>query len=311
MSGVLPAHSSDFVLNRCEEAKGIDSRSLSVEEAKSFRKWLIKCETNFIDDLIENKYARMGGVDYPLYPVLGKKERVADETTEDGFRIVYSNPENYVPKWDKVLANPETAACDVPAGYSIVAFCRASCYTPDQQLKFAFEGVTGDLVHDYMPIVDAVKMQHPMAVTLRPNVSIDDLVDIQSAQKASEVLAYIVSPKVSEHDVIDFVMKSGGMLTVTTNHPLVDDQGILRIADKLKVGDSLMRQNGDGDTIVAMQARKYKGKVYNLDLVSTNNMENIVIAQGYLSGSARFQNEKASLANRILLRNSLVPKELL
>jgi hypothetical protein len=45
----------------------------------------------------------------------------------------------------------------------------------------------------------------------------------------------------------------------------------------------------------------YFGKVYNIKPVSRERVSNVLIAQGYLVGSARFQNDDVNYMNRALL----------
>jgi len=49
----------------------------------------------------------------------------------------------------------------------------------------------------------------------------------------------------------------------------------------------------------------YFGKVYNIKPASTNRVANILIAQGFLVGSSRFQNEDADFINRIILGHGI------
>jgi hypothetical protein len=46
-------------------------------------------------------------------------------------------------------------------------------------------------------------------------------------------------------------------------------------------------------------------KVYNLKPTTTDLTSNILVAQGYLSGSVRYQNEYIKYLNRVLLRHNI------
>jgi hypothetical protein len=51
-------------------------------------------------------------------------------------------------------------------------------------------------------------------------------------------------------------------------------------------------------------------KVYNLRPATTDLMTNIIVAQGYLNGSARYQSEYLKYLNRVLIRQN-IPAELI
>lgn len=84
-------------------------------------------------------------------------------------------------------------------------------------------------------------------------------------------------------------MKSGGKLSVTLNHPLVDGEGYMKKAEEFKIGDKLVLANGKKDKIVQINVVDFFGKVYNVAPKSNNSQENIVVAKGYLNGSHKFQ----------------------
>jgi hypothetical protein len=81
-------------------------------------------------------------------------------------------------------------------------------------------------------------------------------------------------------------------------------------ASTLKAGTKLIKADGARDAIVSVTQTSYFGKVYNLKPAATNRVANILIAQGFLVGSSRFQNEDVDYINRILLGRG-IPKSVL
>ena len=66
-----------------------------------------------------------------------------------------------------------------------------------------------------------------------------------------------------------------------------------------------MKADGTLDPIVDIQKATFFGKVYNLAPVTTDRVSNILVAQGYLVGSVRFQNDEVGYLNRIILYRSI------
>jgi hypothetical protein len=182
------------------------------------------------------------------------------------------------------------------AHYRLVAMCVSGCYTPDQKLLFK-DGI--------QEIGDAFDHKNLEIETL----TTDSILEHPSYQ-VSELEAYTVDIAPAHQDVIDFETVSGKKLSVTKNHPLLDSQGQMRTADSLKVGESLVLQDGSFDPIIHINQRDYFGKVYNVRPKSTDLLENIVVAQGVLSGSVYFQNEGTKDLNRALFRINL-PKDII
>ena len=110
----------------------------------------------------------------------------------------------------------------------------------------------------------------------------------------------------TEHDIIVFKMKSGGELRLTPNHPLVTVDGKIKLAADFKSGDSLLKLGGEQDPIVSLEHIKYFGKVYNLFVNSRDKFKNIVVTNGYLNGTAYYQNEGADNVNKKILKTRLL-----
>lgn len=180
--------------------------------------------------------------------------------------------------------------------FYVVAYCESGCYAPDQSLRFS----DGDV-----NIVEAMKARRDDLVTLAPDASLGNLVT-----QTSKVLSYTADIRDAEHVIYKVTTASGGSLRVTHEHPVLTSEGRLVQADTLAVGDKLLKANGVPDPITRVEKTSHFGKVYNIKPVSTERVANIVIAQGYLVGSARFQNDDVGYVNRILLFRG-VPDEVM
>lgn len=174
--------------------------------------------------------------------------------------------------------------------------CEAGCYTPDQQILFADKEVE---------IAKAEQIKKSNLVTLSAESVFGNLQLIPNP-----VLQYTMDQKPARQLILTFRMQSGGRLSVTTEHPLVTMEGSLRKAKLMEVGQSLVKPDGTPDEILSIEEDDWFGRVYNLKPVSTNLTENILVAQGYLNGSGRYQSEYVQELNRILLRET-VPTELI
>ena len=101
----------------------------------------------------------------------------------------------------------------VPEKISWLGACRASCYTPDQELLTK---------SGYVPIKDAADQFVTDIVTLSHDALLENL-----RFKNSKVGNYTKSFRSTLHDIITIEILSGGTLTVTPNHPVLDSHGFI------------------------------------------------------------------------------------
>jgi len=187
---------------------------------------------------------------------------------------------------DKAGTTPWPAANN----FFVAFYCEAGCYTPDQNVRFA----TGDV-----PIGDAFKSIRNDVVTLSPNASLDAL-----TTQVSGVYSYTRDARDGTQPIYTVTAASGGSLKVTNSHPVLvsrDGAGRLITAEKLAEGDELLQADGTPDQIVSIEKSDFFGRAYNLAPTATEHLANILIAQGYLVGSSRFQNDDVAYMNRGLL----------
>jgi hypothetical protein len=188
--------------------------------------------------------------------------------------------------------NNRTTACSALLDtYSMFGLCWSGCYTPDMSLEFSSGSV---------PILEAQQKGYFDLVTLTPESTLDKM-----TYMTNEVSSYTADSKDQQQTIYKITTKSGGFLSVTHEHPLLDSNGMMRDAQSLEVGDSLVRKDGSSDRIIKIEKAQYVGKVYNLDPTTLDYASNIVVAQGFLSGSRRYQGPYRDMINSVILRRAL------
>jgi hypothetical protein len=76
-------------------------------------------------------------------------------------------------------------------------------------------------------------------------------------------------------------------------------------AHTLKKGDRLAKANGTTARLTEVKTVSFTGTVWNVEPASRDKTENILVGQGFLTGSVRFQNEWADEAFRLSRRDDL------
>lgn len=272
----------DYVAYRCSHD------SLSNREAHERFLWMEKCQDaspairEFLqrfDDVETRQSAGIDSASRVLYPtfmkVVGGKDQV----------------------WKAPVKG--TASCEAPANIYVAAVCVSSCVTPEEQIVTEIKGRSLQTMSFLEALLRGQKQVMTLAAEGRRNAG-------PLSVKKTRVEQWVTELVESDHEMIELKMRSGGGLLVTPNHPLVVASGEMRQARDLGIGDSLVRMDGQADEIVAIQSRNYFGKVYNLFTQSSGLMENIVITNGYLNGTAFYQNEGAQNLNRKILRRRLI-----
>jgi len=190
--------------------------------------------------------------------------------------------------------NPAAATPTAPpssTGFYVNGYCTSSCYLPDQQIAFS-GGNEG--------ILDAMNELRTGVTTLTPTSTLDRI-----KTRTDEVASYTHDLHEAKQVIFTITTKSGGQLKVTEKHPILIGDGRIVQAQSVKVGNQLIKQDGARDTVVSVTQADYFGKVYNIKPASTNRVANLLIAQGYLVGSSRYQNDDVDLINRIILGHGI------
>jgi len=272
----------DLVPNRCSQD------SLDNNQANGRYKWLLKCRS------------QVGAIDQFLktYEGLQKMTIYKMENLVLEGRIIYPTFMNSNGKpW--LAPRTESASCAVPEGAYIAAVCLASCSTPEQ-LILAQEGNGGGKLK-YSPFIEAWQNNFKFVATMASNSSMSS----KTVQK-TKVDLWVTELIDGDHEILEFTTQSGGNLRLTPNHPVVTSEGTMKLAAEFKVGDSLVRLGGERDPIVSIRSFNHFGKVYNLFVKSNALHKNIVVTNGYLNGTAYFQNDGAQHLNRRLFRGALI-----
>lgn len=271
----------DFVPYRCSHD------SLSIDQAKARLQWMEKCrhEVPAIEEFLTDLKDSIRGS--------GEDERMVYKR-----RYVYATFMDAATEKPWIAPKKVSAACKTPSTAYIAAVCVASCSTPEQQILGQAEG-NGKL--EYVPFQEAWQKNFKFVATLASQSNMSS----KFVQKTA-VDSWVTELVDSEHEIIEFRLKSGGVLRLTPNHPVVTDQGTLKEAEDFKVGENLIQHGGARDPITSLKRITYAGKVYNVFVRSSEIHKNIVLTNGYLNGTAYFQNDGAKFLNRRLLRDQLL-----
>jgi hypothetical protein len=181
-------------------------------------------------------------------------------------------------------------------GFFVNGYCTSSCYTPEQEISFS--GGKED-------ILSAMTKLRTGVTTLTPTSTLQSI-----KLKTDDVASYTRELHDSTHVIFVITTASGGELRVTDKHPVLEGDGRIVQAKSVKVGNRLIKPDGTRDEVVSVKQTTHFGKVYNLKPVATNRVANILIAQGFLVGSSRFQNDDVDFINRIILGRS-IPKDVI
>ncbi|MGE0528243.1 MAG: Hint domain-containing protein, partial [Bdellovibrionales bacterium] len=273
----------DLVPHRCS------GDSLSPQGASARLRWMLKCRQDVpaIDEFLKIMDGYMGT--WNRSPELIVNGRIVYPTFLDS---TSSPPRRWTaPVNDRV-------GCDVPSTVYVAAVCVASCATPEQQI-LAHNGERGKI--EYVPIYDAWHDRFKHVATLTRQSTLES----RHVQRTA-VENWVAELQDETHEIMEFTMASGGKLSLTTNHPVLTPEGTMKLASDFQVGESLVRLGGQLDPIVQLERTSYVGKVYNVFVKSAELRENVVVTNGYLNGTAYFQNEGAKDLNRQLFRRQLI-----
>jgi len=276
-----------YVKGRCEKW---GEPSLDIPQAKERMGWAKKCDKrlqqilSFDPDIFPDK-RDIDGHERWMYPIYG----TYDESGKA------QNPKNWF------APRSREAACDgpnkFPEGYRIVGACFGGCFTPDQMIFFGEESLS-------------IKKAKESRVSFVPTLSQDSTLE-NPIFTLKPVRDYITSIKAGDHAILNLTSISGKTLKVTQDHPLIDGQGRMRIAESFKVGEFLVNQFGGKEKIISIEKKNYFGKVYNIDIQSKDLSGKILVAQGFLTGDVSFQNEGTKYLNQVILRFNNIPDSLL
>ena len=252
--------------------------------------WFKRCEPGAYKFVFsEGSEFRMNKVNYErrVYVTYG----VPDPENKGGFLY---------PGDLKAPTNANAPCSSLPAEWQLIGVCVTGCYAPGQELLFS---------DGWAKVEDAasIKTQKRDLVTLGNDSTLEQL-----STRLSQIKNWIFDLRDAQQELLEFKLTSGGTLVVTTGHPILDHEGRMREASTFKVGDLLVKSDGSFDPIESIVGKTYFGKVYNVNLESDQDLENIVIAQGYLNGSLHFQaGVGVKKLNQALFRKLNIPSALI
>lgn len=171
----------------------------------------------------------------------------------------------------------------------LYAWCPRECYTPKQNMLF------GEV---NMSLEQAYRTEARSVTAMTEDATLDNL------SYAEQMIEQITTNDVDE-EVYRLEGEGGERLEVTGNHPMVTADGTMMAARDLKAGDVLLDRYGAIVFLRAVSTRKYQGPVFNVLPVSKRKKENVLVAEGLLTGSMRYQQQWAHEAFRLTLRSSL------
>jgi hypothetical protein len=295
----LPQSSYAFKYKKARCATWGDS--LDQPSAKGRWEWTAKCD-KYYDSLVQqfpemapSRYLEdENGNNRRTYPVYA----VINTSLPEEHAGYYTNPKNWfaptrAPKGEADL----DSACAIPDKYRIGFICLSSCYTPDMMLSFNIGDV--DVESAYQE-----NLQDILSVSAESTIE-------KMVMQYRPVKNHIRSIIDGKHEIIKFLTDSGKVLKVTPNHPLVNGNGQMMRADRFKQGDFLVNVDGGKEKIVALTGQEFHGKVYNVEIDANHYTDQILVAQGLLSGDLSFQNENTRYLERILFRMNGISDEFL
>lgn len=181
-------------------------------------------------------------------------------------------------------------------GLTPLGLCVKGCYTPNQSLDFSGKEMSIESAyHD--PSISTV-------------AALTEEATLSNLQFSEQPIQAFVAGDTTE---AIFVLHgdNGATLEVTSEHPMVLSDGSMLVARELVVGDELLDRDGEPVELVTIDLRRYSGTVWNIQPESKSKQENILVAQGFLTGSVRFQNEWADELWRLMRRETIeLPREL-
>lgn len=255
-----------------------DDQIISADDAKARADWAYRCQ--ILDPAIwETEFT---GEWSPV-----KKQYVPLPAGKRRYPIFVKNQPGF-PIW-----HPNHASCDLPPDVEFYDVCMNGCYRGDQRIAFS---------QGYEPIAKAATQDKGKlkVLTLDPRQASFE----RPVYRASAIDYFVQSGRDAKEELLT-LRTPDGSLTVTKDHPLLDADGYMVMADSLHTGDSLVRADGSLSPIQEKSYEDFFGKVYNLAPAADDALENVVIAEGFLNGSHRYQAGRLSALEDVVLKRSI------
>jgi hypothetical protein len=209
----------------------------------------------------------------------------ADDLSRQGKYVIFADPSHSSMPLIEFFS--PSAQCSLSG--PVAGVCARDCYTPSQQLSF--EGSLMSIERAYQSKAATVT-----ALTLDATP--------EQMSYAEQPIEEITTGSLNEKLLI-LEGENGRRLEVSSNHAIVAADGSVVPANTLREGDGILDQYWHVVPLLKIQTREYEGTVMNILPQSREKKENILIAEGFLTGSMRFQNQWARQSFRLMLRDNL------
>lgn len=233
-----------------------------------------------------------GNFMYPVWAVPGE--------TSDSF----SNPANW-----RAPVDPNAGCGLIPEYkgrrelefYHPLVMCEAGCFAEGSR-------ILGQSGWQDAALYSNAKDRGRGLVTLSAGSSLD-----RASFALTPIESIVRSAEAEDEEMVEIATVFGRILTVTTNHPMLKADGMMVPAGQLAEGDLLLASDGDRveqDAVASLKGFTRHEKVTNFRMSSENLHENVVIAEGLLTGTSMYQNELRDQVNRGMMR-VLLPSSLI
>ena len=177
------------------------------------------------------------------------------------------------------------APCD--SAFQHFALCPNGCFAESERLLFQ---------ENFMRPVDASGIDGMTITTLSKNSTWHAL------SFSEEPVQYFTKGR-EKSNLLRIVTNRHKKVLVTQNHPMARDDGRMIKASSLLAGDRLLTVDGP-ETVSAIDEVPYDGEVWNVRPISDSTLANTNIAEGFVTGSVRYQNEWANRLSRLHRRDT-------
>ncbi|MEI8348040.1 MAG: Hint domain-containing protein [Pseudomonadota bacterium] len=191
-----------------------------------------------------------------------------------------------------------TASWDMPHQYQLGNFCKGGCFNRGQKILTP---------SGYRFIEKMNTVNTPLVMSLTSNATLT-----KPEFKSTHVSTYLFSAQPAKQEMYKIKTLMAGEIEVTGNHPMILSDGTVKRADLLVPGlDNLVLKDGNFDLVKEISKSKFKGIVYNIELNAAEAKtpgEEIIVAQDFLVGSQKLQDDYLAVANRKIMRINLNDK---
>lgn len=150
-----------------------------------------------------------------------------------------------------------------------------------------------------MPISSAASMGARTVSTLKqaPGLSSTGVL------KETNVRQFVSTP--INGSILKLMLGNGAAISVTGNHPMVLADGQVVQAETLRVGDSLLRGDGDLEPISSIRQEVYVGDVWNVQTASEKKWENMLMVNDVVVGSMQTSEVWAAEETRLIRASAI------